>query len=95
MHNLVAVLATAIALAAPVQAQADQRSLGRPGVGPVIFDILVLRPLGFAAAAAGAVAFVPAAILTAPMGMDAIGEAWEHLVEIPTDHVFDRPLGDF
>ena len=70
-------------------------ALSQPARGPVIFDILVLRPLGFAKAAAGAVAFLPVAIMTSPMGQDAVDQAWEDLVEIPSDHVFRRSLGDF
>ena len=89
------IVAIAVVLAGPALAQDNEAALSRPARGPMIFDILVLRPLGFARAAVGAVAFLPVAIMTSPMGQDAVDQAWEDLVEIPSDHVFRRSLGDF
>ena len=59
------------------------------------FDLVILRPLGLVAVAVGAVAFVPAALITAPNGRDGIQSALELFVTEPAKNVFQRPLGDF
>jgi hypothetical protein len=59
------------------------------------FDVLVLRPLGLIALAVGAGAFVPAAVISAPMGWGGIKPALERFVVEPAKHEFQRPLGDF
>ena len=45
--------------------------------------------------AVGAVLFVPAALLTAPNGLDSVKMALEFFVTEPANSVFQRPLGDF
>ena len=89
-----ALLAAGLLLAAPAYSQSSLGSL-QPQTGAKVFDALVLRPLGFLAVAVGAVAFLPAALLSSPMGRDGIDDAWEHFVEFPSSQTFDRPLGDF
>jgi hypothetical protein len=59
------------------------------------FDAVVLRPPQALMAAAGAVAFVPAAILASPGGRDSIEEALDRFVMIPVETAFQRPLGEF
>lgn len=63
------------------------------GVGKV-FDAIVLRPLGLAGLAVGAVLFVPAAALSAA-DRDAFDECVDLFLRIPAENVFTRPLGDF
>jgi len=98
-RRLSGTLATLIALlASPALAQTQTGSdtiPPPPDYGAQVFDAIILRPLGFTAAAVGAVLFVPAAILTSPGGMDTIEEAMEMLVIVPGEWVFTRPLGDF
>lgn len=59
------------------------------------FDVVVLRPLGLSAVAVGVAFFVPAAILSAPGGLDSLREAWEVFVQVPAEYVYKRPLGRF
>jgi hypothetical protein len=59
------------------------------------FDAVILRPLGTVAVLVGAVAFIPAALITAPNGRDSIETAWKSFVADPARDAFQRPLGDF
>jgi len=59
------------------------------------FDVVILRPLGLITLAVGAGAFVPAAVVSSPMGWDGIEPALNLFVVEPGRHVFQRPLGDF
>jgi hypothetical protein len=59
------------------------------------FDVVILRPLGLIGLAVGTGAFVPAALVAAPMGWDGIKPALDLFVVDPARHVFQRPLGDF
>ncbi len=59
------------------------------------FDVVILRPLGLVAMAVGAAAFVPVALLTAPMGREGVEPALKIFVTGPAKDVFRRPLGDF
>jgi hypothetical protein len=63
------------------------------GVG-MVFDLLVLRPLGLVALGVGVVLFIPAAALSAA-DRDAFQEATEFFVKAPAQNVFTRRLGDF
>jgi hypothetical protein len=58
-------------------------------------DLVVMRPLGLAAALVGAVLFVPVAIVSAPQGKDGLRDAFELFVNAPMRNVFVRPLGEF
>ena len=75
-------------------AQEDARP-ARPNPALIAFDLLIVRPLGFVAVAVGAVLFLPAALITAPMGRDSVETAKESFVTVPTNDVFKRPLGEF
>ena len=61
----------------------------------VAFDLVIIRPFAGITAAAGAILFVPAAILTAPNGKDSIKEAYERFVREPGEYFISRPLGEF
>ena len=67
----------------------------RPNPALIAFDLVIVRPLGFVAAAVGAVLFVPVALITSPMGRDSIDAAVETFITIPSNDVFKRPLGKF
>ena len=94
MHKRVAILALSLALmlAAPAVARAESDVAFYVSA---TFDVVILRPLGFAASVIGAGLFIPAALLTAPNGRDGIEEAWRVFVVIPAEHVYMRPIGDF
>ena len=59
------------------------------------FDALIVRPVGFSAVLVGAAYFIPAAILSAPNGMDGIKEARAIFITVPFESVFKRSLGSF
>ena len=92
MRRHAAILALAVALLAPGAARAESGAAFYAGA---VFDVVILRPLGFAASLVGAALFVPAALVTAPGGLDSIEEAWEQFVITPAEHVYTRPLGEW
>jgi hypothetical protein len=92
--------------AAPVQTDAQPAAPGQPddalvqetpavSPGAAAFDVMVLRPLGFVVIPVGVALFVPAALTTAPNGLDSVQAALELFVTNPTNYVFKRPLGEF
>lgn len=87
-------LVVCLLLPAPALAQIDP-DVDETNYGAAVFDVVILRPLGLAAAVVGAALFVPAALITAPGGLDPVREAWELLVIVPGKNVFTRSLGDF
>jgi hypothetical protein len=66
----------------------------RPGLGVMVFDVLVVRPLGLIVLPVAAAAFIPAALLSAPGGKASLQEAYERFVRTPASYVFVRPLGE-
>ena len=89
-----AAAAVCAGLLLPAPAHADPES-GAPNPAAVVFDLVLLRPLGLVTTVVGAALFVPAAVVTSPGGFDSIEEAWELFVLVPAKCVFRRPLGDF
>ena len=61
----------------------------------ITFDLIILRPLQAAALAVGIMAFVPAALFSAPGGRDSYREAEQMFIITPANDFFERPLGDF
>ncbi len=64
-----------------------------PGGGAMLFDFLVVRPIGIVATAIGSVAFVISWPFSALGGNS--GVAGQKLVKEPAAYTFIRPLGDF
>jgi hypothetical protein len=92
-----AVMTLIAGLLLPANADAlAQEQVEPPSPNPIVAgaDLVILRPLGLVAMAAGAVLFVPAALLTAPNGLDSVQMALEFFVTEPAKNVFQRPLGD-
>ena len=94
MHKRAAILGLSLALmlAVPASARAETDVAF---YASATFDVLILRPLGVAASVVGAGLFVPAAIVTAPNGLDSIQETWRLFVVTPAEHVYTRPIGDW
>jgi hypothetical protein len=92
----VAALLGCLAFALPALAE-EPATVGWPEhfLGDVIVDAVIVRPLAAVGTAIGAALFVPAALLTAPGGKQAIQDALDHFVLIPWDYVANRPLGEF
>jgi len=90
-------LASGASAQTPPEAQLQQEPIEPAGLNPAVaaFDVVVVRPLAFAALPIGCAFFVPAAILTAPNGLDSMKEALEFFVTGPARYVFTRPLGEF
>jgi hypothetical protein len=64
-----------------------------PSGGEMLFDFVVLRPVGIVATAVGCVFFVISSPFSALGGN--IGDASEMLVKDPARFTFKRPLGQF
>jgi hypothetical protein len=64
-----------------------------PGGGEMLFDLVVVRPVGIVATALGAVTWVISLPFSA-LG-DNIDVAGQKLVKEPASYTFKRPLGEF
>jgi hypothetical protein len=64
-----------------------------PGGGAMIFDLVVVRPVGLAATAIGSAVW----LLSLPFSAsgDNVDTATQQLVKAPADYTFKRPLGEF
>jgi len=64
-----------------------------PGGGAMLYDMVVVRPIGLAATAIGAVFWV----VSSPFSLsgDNFDTATESLVKAPAAYTFKRPLGEF
>ena len=90
-----AVVTLIACLLLPVIAHANDPPSRRIAPPPVVFDAVVLRPLGLIATVIGTSMFVPAAILTAPMGSRGVADAWERFVTLPGRYTFTRKMGEY
>ncbi len=61
---------------------------------PKLFDLLFMRPLGFAATGIGAMLWVPAAPITAICSPSDFGYMTDALVSAPLRFTVGRPLGE-
>jgi len=84
--------AALIALAVGVTALASDETVSGHDGSSMLFDLVVLRPLGVAGTAIGAAAFVVALPFTVPSG--SVGDSARELVGKPAEYTFRRPLGD-
>lgn len=96
MRNLKALLPSlslAIFLAVGLPGTVQANELGtEPGDDvSIILDLLVLRPVGFVALAAGTVIYIASIPLTLPTGN--IKKTFRALVERPAAYTFTRELG--
>jgi hypothetical protein len=82
---------------AQLDAQLQQEPIEPTGLNPAVaaFDVIVVRPLAATALPIGCAFFLPAALITAPGGLDSVKEAAEFFVIGPARYVFTRPLGEF
>lgn len=78
--------------ATTVQAQ-DYFESREPGGGAMIYDLVVLRPVGIVATAVGSVAWLFSLPFSA-LG-DNVGQATDKLIKEPGKFTFVRPIGEF
>lgn len=97
MRQLAAALAVCGLLfshAAPAAAQASLANADREAAVPVVFDAVVLRPVGLMMTAFGTVFFAfpvaPLMLITRPTDM---GKPFKQLVVAPARYTFVDPLG--
>jgi len=57
----------------------------------VVFDLIIVRPLGIGEVIVGFVCFLPAALFAGR----AVADPWDSFVAEPFEATFTRPLGDF
>jgi len=94
-HSLIIVMITmlmAIPFGSSVQAQ-QYLEAEEPEGGEMIFDLVIIRPVGIIATVVGSVAFVLSLPFSALGGN--VGTAGEKLVKAPARYTFTRPLGEF
>jgi len=58
----------------------------------IIFDLLILRPVGVVATVAGVIIFVPSLLIAVPTG--SVGKSFRALVAKPAAYTFWRTLGE-
>ena len=87
LQALLVVLALLVATAAPSSARAEDE------LGPVIYDLVLIRPVTTAHTMLGFVAFIPVGLLALPNG--GVRDAWATFVYAPSIDAFQRPLGEF
>lgn len=78
--------------ATTVQAQ-DYFEAREPGGGAMIYDLVVLRPVGIVATAVGSVAWLISLPFSA-LG-DNVDQATDKLIKTPGKFTFVRPIGEF
>ena len=98
MFRRIRSLIGALAVAALVAGHAAPAAAGtldtvdRNSMHPLV-DLVLLRPFGLAATAAGVVAFPFAAAATAIVRPDDVGKTFDYLVMQPVQYTFLDPLG--
>ncbi len=101
LARLMAALCLALSMSGPAWATPDVQESGPEAsevfgvwdLGAKVFDVAVLRPLGFGATIGGFPFFVVSAPLVA--GSWGVEASWDVFVLAPADYTFRRPLGDF
>lgn len=93
LRPFAAALGAAGLLLAAAPASAGQlEDIDKQGVPPMV-DLALLRPLGLAVTAVGAVAFIPAGAATALFSPDEVDKPFDLLVRRPFEYTFRDPLG--
>ena len=88
-----ALLALALLAGPPAAWGAEIRGgATRPDEGAILADLLLMRPLGLVAVAAGLVLYLPAALIQS-IGGNPVEPIADALVHKPADFTFKRPLG--
>ena len=93
-QTILAAIAALILLPGATQAAGEPATKARQ-IADATLDLVVFRPLQVTTLALGALAFVPAALLTAGGGKDSFEQAWKHFAGNQVDATFRRDLGDF
>ena len=91
---VIGVIAALICVPFATSAQAqDYFEAKEPGGGAMMYDALVVRPVGIVATAVGSVFW----LITLPFsaGGDNTDQATEKLVKEPATFTFKRPIGEF
>lgn len=59
-----------------------------------VLDAFVVRPVAAVRVLVGGALFLPAAMLSVPMGREGLETAYETLITEPTEYAFKRPMGE-
>jgi hypothetical protein len=99
MRNLGRSLAAALALVVWLAVPGLSRASGFEDAFvdcsyPKTFDLMIMRPVGFAAIGIGAALFLPYAPLAAITSSSDMNEPWNTFVARPVGFTFGRPLGE-
>jgi hypothetical protein len=88
-----AVLATSQLALAPAAAASVNENGSSPGGGEIIFDSLVVRPVGLVGTVAGTAVFIVSLPFSALGGN--VGAVADQMVVAPARYTFVRPIGEF
>ena len=92
--TLFAVAVLALSLAQPAFAASSMDMGGEPSAVPMIFDVLVMRPIGLAMTAVGTVVYLvpvaPIMLVTRPTD---IAKPIGYLIGAPASFTFKDPIG--
>lgn len=96
LTRLAAALLALALLAGPPAAWGAEpaKSHTRVDEGAILADLLLARPLGLVAVAAGLVLYLPAALIQG-IGGNPVEPVADALIHRPADFTFKRPLGQF
>jgi hypothetical protein len=84
----VVALALSAVIGCATPAQAEHPMVRGTGI---VFDLIIVRPLGLGELIFGFICFAPAALFAGR----SIEDPWEHFVLQPYEATFVRPLGEF
>jgi hypothetical protein len=82
-------------LVGPGLAHADWEQSRGADIAASTLDLTIVRPLATAKVLVGAALFLPAALLSAPMGREGFDDAYEALIAVPAEFAFSREVGQF
>jgi hypothetical protein len=95
MKRKAVALALALSLASPMLVQAGSHEIAKETDDlAMIWDLLIIRPLSLVAMVAGAVFYIPAALVT-EAGNNDLKPIKDTFLRAPYKYAIERPLGHF
>jgi len=92
LKSLLAVIAMALILVPSAQAEGFEDSRAADVLLSAL-DVTIIRPLATVRVVLGAGLFLPALLLSAPMGREGYDGAYDVLIDAPTEFAFRRKIG--
>ena len=94
MSRKVALAVAALMIATSASAESTFHPTQDPtGATPILFDAMILRPIGFVVTVGGFIGFVVRSPIVAATRPQDIGKVWKEMVVKPAHYVWVDPLG--